>query len=411
MSAEPPSPGRPTGPPSGPLSGPSEPDPTRPGATRPTPTPPSGGGDGGGPGKGGGGGGGGPSGPGDGHGHGPGGGAPWWRSAPRVAVATAVIVAAVALVLFFTRSDGDGGGEAKDEVFLEAAGSSGPGPFTASTAADSSAPAETPSVTSTQADNEVRTASGDTPGLYGGTRNRSSCDVEKQISFLEDKPDHNRAFASVQGIEPSEVPAYLRGLTPLQLRYDTRVTNHSFEDGQARPYQAVLQTGTAVLVDDRGVPRVRCACGNPLTPPQEQDSTPQETGDSWPGYRRENVVVVKEAKEPVEVFVVCDPEKDECFERREGDTGGKDKKTKPPADGQSPSPSTSTPSEPESGPSSKAPKPSAPPESSAPPAPPSQPGEEEQPPSGEASGAESAESGSGAPGTTTAASGPVRPVF
>ncbi|MCZ0997978.1 hypothetical protein O1M63_07095 [Streptomyces mirabilis] len=114
--------------------------------------------------------------------------------------------------------------------------------------------------------------SGDAPGLYGGTRNVASCDVEKQITALRADPSKNAAFASVLGIQPSAVPGYLRTLTPVQLRADTRVTNHGYRNGSATTYQAVLQAGTAVLVDDRGVPRVRCACGNPLTPPAAQQS-------------------------------------------------------------------------------------------------------------------------------------------
>jgi hypothetical protein len=49
---------------------------------------------------------------------------------------------------------------------------------------------------------------------------------------------------------------------------DVRVTNYDYKDGEATPYQAVLQAGTAMLVDDRGVPRVKCNCGNPLAEPQ-----------------------------------------------------------------------------------------------------------------------------------------------
>lgn len=99
-------------------------------------------------------------------------------------------------------------------------------------------------------------------------------------------PEKNRAFASVQKIEPSAVPECLRSLTPVQLRMGTRVTNHGFRDGKVTAYQAVLQAGTAVLVDDRGVPRVRCACGNPLLPPVAQESTPKQTGRPGRGTGR-----------------------------------------------------------------------------------------------------------------------------
>ena len=58
-------------------------------------------------------------------------------------------------------------------------------------------------------------------------------------------------------------PGYLRGLTSVVLRADTQVTNHGFRDARVTGFQSVLQAGTAVLVDNRGVPRVRCACGSP----------------------------------------------------------------------------------------------------------------------------------------------------
>jgi hypothetical protein len=38
------------------------------------------------------------------------------------------------------------------------------------------------------------------------------------------------------------------------LQRDTRVTNHGFRNGRATPTQSILQAGTAVLVDEYGVP-------------------------------------------------------------------------------------------------------------------------------------------------------------
>ncbi|WP_216588366.1 DUF6777 domain-containing protein [Streptomyces brasiliscabiei] len=350
MSSEQPSSGRPTGPPSGPLSGPTRPSPTPPSPTRPSgqtpPEPPSdasGAGGTGGPGGTGGSGGSG-GGPGDsGQGPaGPGPGHPWWRSAPRIALMVAAAVVAVVLVVVLTRSD-DSGDSAGGEVFLQAAGKSGPDPFTESTATDSSTPPETPDATpgGSETGTVTRAVDGASPGLYGGTRNTASCDVEKQVEVLGANPAKNDAFASVAGVESSQVPAYLRSLTPVQLRMDTRVTNHGYRDGAATSYQAVLQAGTAVLVDDRGVPRVRCACGNPLKPPVALKTTPEPKGDSWPGYRAQNVVVVERSTTIVKVFVLYDAEHEDWFTRPRGDTGGKDKKTDPPHDRPSPSVSTS----------------------------------------------------------------------
>ncbi|MFD5629909.1 DUF6777 domain-containing protein [Streptomyces sp. NPDC127072] len=346
MSVEPPSSGRPTGPPSGPLSGPSQPGPSEPSPTRPSGQVPSGPPSGTG-GSSSGGGTGGPSGP-----HGPGGSSeaggpsepggpdrqgkgpdrPWWRSAPRVALLTGVVVAAVVLGLVFTRDDGGSETSASGgEVFLQAAGKSGPDPFTDSTANDSSTPSgETPTSAPSESANVTRGVDGSAPGLYGGTRNVSSCDVEKQIRFLQEDPAKNTAFASVVGLRTSQIPGYLRALTPVQLGYDTRVTNHGYRDGAATSYQAVLQAGTAVLVDDHGLPRVRCACGNPLGEPVPLKTTPKQTGDSWPSYRSQNVVVVAPSTTVINVFVIFDPDSDEWIARHKGDTGDRDEKTEPP---------------------------------------------------------------------------------
>ncbi|MCH0566609.1 DUF6777 domain-containing protein [Streptomyces sp. MUM 2J] len=304
MSVEPPSSGHPTGPPSGPLSGPTQPP------SGPPSQPPGTGGGGGGT---------------------PEPRRPWWKSAPRVAMAAAAVVAVVALVVVLTRPGGSGGGGGS-EVFAQPAANTGPDPFTASTATESSAPPVSPSAPGGSASaNEVRGVSGGAPGLYGGSRNTSSCDVEKQIGFLRSDPDKNRAFASVAGVQPSGVPGYLRSLTPVQLRMDTRVTNHGYRDGAATTYQAVLQAGTAVLVDGHGVPRVRCACGNPLTQPVAQQGSPKVTGDTWPSYNPSNVVVVQPTTTIINIFVLYDPDDHDWFARQRGDTGGHDKPTPPPA--------------------------------------------------------------------------------
>ncbi|MGW7077858.1 DUF6777 domain-containing protein [Streptomyces sp. NPDC054866] len=386
MSAEPPSSGRPTGPPSGPLSGPSQPGATQPGATRPGSTPPPGGDRPSGPP-------GGPPGPPDrpgppggaspepGPGKGPQPDRPWWKSAPRVAAISLVVVAAVVLTVVLTRPDGTS--KSGGDVALQPAGEKGPDPFTESTARDGSTPPSPSALPSSSASaNVTRGVDGAAPGLYGGTRKVGSCDVEKQVSALKADPAKNKAFASVLDIEASAVPAYLRALTPVQLRMDTRVTNHGYRDGAPTAYQAVLQAGTAVLVDDRGVPRVRCACGNPLLPPVAQKSAPKATGDAWPGYKSSNVVVVAPATQVVNVFVMYDPESGDWFERDKGDTGAGDTKTEPPVKQPSPSPSeapsSAPPSSPSTSPSSV--EPSSPPPSSAPQTPSS---EQEQPPSSE----------------------------
>lgn len=333
----PPPDSHPTGPPSGPLSGPSheptqvtrQPEPRQPEepttpdtATRPGgPSGPDGPG-----GRGGGGGGG------DGGGEG---GKPWWRSAPRVAIIAAAVVAAVIITLVLTRPSGSG----TSEVFAEPAASTGRDPVTKSSANDSS---PSPSATPKQSNGSHSEFSGATPGLYGGTQNSSACDVEKQISYLTGSPTKNKAFAGVAGVAPGDVPRYLRSLTPVQLSYDTRVTNHGYRDGKTTEFQSVLQAGSAVMVDAYGVPRVRCKCGNPLTKPTALKGDVKTVGTTWPGYRSSNAVVVTPAKSKIKDFTLRNPQTGTWFKRPQGTTGTTDSPTSPPS--QTPSgPSNSQP--------------------------------------------------------------------
>lgn len=106
-------------------------------------------------------------------------------------------------------------------------------------------------------------------GPFGGSGSDLVCDRELLISSLRARPDRLRAWAAVLGVDPTvkAVSRYIRRLRPVTLTRDTRVTNHSFTNGQAVSFQSILQAGTAVLVDSSGVPRVRCRCGNPLAEP------------------------------------------------------------------------------------------------------------------------------------------------
>ncbi|MEU2426639.1 DUF6777 domain-containing protein [Streptomyces sp. NPDC007851] len=393
MSVEPPSSGRPTGPPSGPLSGPSGP---------PSHPPGGGGGQGGGRGDG------------DGKPHGP-----WWRSTPRIAMLTTAVVVAAVVAVVLTRP-GDGSGR-RGEVFLQAADSAGQDPFTASSAKKTvAAPGSAAPVAPAGSTNQLRGVDGGAPGLYSGTRNSGSCDVERQITYFRASPPRTKAFAAQAGVQPSGVPAYLRSLTSVQLRADTRVTAHGYRDGGATTYQSVLQAGTAVLVDGHGVPRVRCACGNPLAPPVAQRTTPRTTGTAWPGYRPADVVVVAPAAQVVNVFVIFDQRHDSWFGRHRGDhTGHHDRPARPPADPDPMNPPASTgpsapaspgngskspPSNPPSSNASSAKPPSSEPPSSAPPSSPSS-----RPESSKPQSPESQSPGSEPPSSRSPESTPVSP--
>lgn len=224
-------------------------------------------------------------------------------------------------------------GGSGSEVFLQPVAAQGPYPFTDSSATPPPVtrmpqPASTGAASGGQGE---RSLSGSTPGLYGGTQNAGSCDVEKQIGFLTSDRSKARAFAQASGISQASVPDFLRGLTSVLLRADTRVTDHGFSKGQATSYQSVLQAGTAVLVDNRGVPRVRCACGNPLNPPSALEGNPGTQGRAWDGYRPAQVVVVTPAPTVITNITIINIVDNTWIERRIGDDGHHDHVV-PPAD-------------------------------------------------------------------------------
>ena len=214
-----------------------------------------------------------------------------------------VVLGLVAGVFFVLVGDDEA---SAGEVILEPADEDGEDPFFESVAT-SSVEVEAGGVDDVAGDQGgVESFSGATPGLYGGTGDDEVCDPEALVGFLESDAEKADAFAEVLGIAPGEIAEYVAGLTPLVLREDTRVTNHGFADGQATPRQAVFQAGTAVLVDDFGVPRVRCACGNPLSEPEATSGTPTFSGDTWSSFDDARLIAVAPASEPQTDFEVVD---------------------------------------------------------------------------------------------------------
>lgn len=108
------------------------------------------------------------------------------------------------------------------------------------------------------------------------------------------------------GVSVDDIPTYVRGLTPTVLLYDTRVTNHGFTNGRATAFQSLLQAGTAVLVDAKGNPVVRCRCGNPLLAPQVV-AKPVVRGEPWPGYNPNAVVAINNGATFTVVINVAQP--------------------------------------------------------------------------------------------------------
>ena len=241
------------------------------------------------------------------------------------AIGVAVVIVLIAVVA------SSGGGKKSStadsgEIFLEPIADTGADPFTSSTATDLPKITIPPDAPVTVAKNPPQTApsfpkqsgapktgggtvaiqprSGGTPGLYGGTGDQKVCDKQQMIDFLTNTNAKGAAWAAAQGIAQSDLASYIDSLTPVLLRGDTRVTNHGFKNGRATAHQSVLQAGTAVLVDNRGVPRARCACGNPLLPPNPVPSAPTFTGPAWPGFDPGEVVVVAPSTTVINIITV-----------------------------------------------------------------------------------------------------------
>ncbi|GAA1385310.1 hypothetical protein GCM10009639_07830 [Kitasatospora putterlickiae] len=250
---------------------------------------------------------------------------------------------------------GGGGGQnntvpTANEVALQAPQDPGPAPFTQSVetqAVQAPAPASTsagPAATQTGGATATQTGGatgaatataaihrveGTSAGVYGGTMSKPSCDVERLVSITA-TGDTGRAWASAQGIEQSKLPGYLRSLTSAYLRVDTRVTNHGYQGGTAVAYQAVLQAGTAVLVDTQGVPRARCGCGNPLKEPALVAGA-KYTGKAWAGFQPSTLVILAPAAQPVAEIVLVDVTTGGWFTRVTGQAQVVDQPAQPPS--------------------------------------------------------------------------------
>ncbi|MFG3658998.1 DUF6777 domain-containing protein [Streptomyces sp. NPDC047706] len=250
-------------------------------------------------------------------------------------ISTGTFVTACALSVALCAAGCGAGGEkstsASRELLLQPVEDQGPDPFTASTATSPATPAPVtrtpqsvpvgrsgPGVAAPADLAGVRSLSGWTPGLYGGRAQAGSCDVDRQIRLLTADPGKAAAFAGAAGVFEASIPAFLRGLTSAELRADTRVTSHGYRAGDATARQAVLQAGTAVLVDNRGVPRVRCACGNPLGAPVAMQGTPGSGGRAWEGYEPAEVIMVSPAPETITDITLVNVVDDTWIERRIG---------------------------------------------------------------------------------------------
>lgn len=244
--------------------------------------------------------------------------------------------------------------QAEGEIFLESAGTAGPEPFAGETfvpagptstlaipTSTTQSPTTTVSAPTTTAGEigetvALATFAGDSPALYGGSKNKKIADKEGQLDFLEANPDKAAAFCEALNsdptfrwsggtqIRPDQLRDYFFELTPMMLTRDIRVTNHGYRNGHPTPRQSVLQAGQLVLVDRYGMPRVRCECGNPLIPPKAVKKKPTYTGKPWPGFDPTTIIVIEQTTVIIDIFVVVDINTGRPFGRPAGSDGSQD---------------------------------------------------------------------------------------
>jgi hypothetical protein len=167
------------------------------------------------------------------------------------------------------------------------------------------------------------TFSGGTPGLYGGTLRKASCNPQQMVGFLRAHPDKAAVWASVLGIQQADIPSYVADLTPVVLRSDTAVTNHGYTDGHVTSFPAVLQAGTAVLIDRYGRPVTKCFCGNPLTQLTAY-ARPAYAGKPWTSFSPASISIIKQSTVIINSFILVDPVTGSTFRRPPGSSGSAD---------------------------------------------------------------------------------------
>ena len=172
---------------------------------------------------------------------------------------------------------------------------------------------------SLQTGSDVRV--GTTSGVYGASLTGDVCDVGALEAALEDDDIARQAWVIVLGVDPASTAAYLDKLTPVILLRDTAVTDHLLEGGRILSFAAILERGSAVLIDETGVPRVRCLSGSPLRTVSPIPSGVSVEGTPWSGFSLEQVQLLPAALHPTNQFVLVDVHTGLAIHRAPGITG------------------------------------------------------------------------------------------
>ncbi|WP_438452477.1 DUF6777 domain-containing protein [Streptomyces asiaticus] len=238
-----------------------------------------------------------------------------------------VVVVAVVVVLGMVSSSDKASGEASKEAPGEAPGYASTVEYRREPVGKTSVPAFTSSVGRDRThvvspSNGGRAFRGNTPGLYAGVRNRQPCDRQGLLHDLDADKQKGAAWSKVQHISPDGIPDFVNRLTSVTLRSDTYAKTYGYRGG-VKPVSAVLQAGTAVFVDARGLPVVKCDSGNPVrvsAPPR--NAKPTFTGPEWNGFSRSTVTVIRPATKNAKHLVLVGIGKAELLKRPLGDGDG-----------------------------------------------------------------------------------------
>jgi len=195
----------------------------------------------------------------------------------------------------------------------------GPAPFVGSASASS----RTQPIFSSPHPLQIIKQRGTQSKLYGGNRNMNpqGCDRSQLIMALQNDPSRAAAWREALNRDPalywsdrgtvntsvhdsSQIATLVNDLTPVALLTDTRFIDVGFKDGRAVSYQSVLQRGTGVLIDRRGMPRLRCQSGDPLL--QAAATVERYLGQRWPGFSLSAVDAIQPGSSPVTSFTLLD---------------------------------------------------------------------------------------------------------
>ena len=201
-----------------------------------------------------------------------------------------MVVLLILVALIGVNLTGGGKASASEQVQLESTSTSGPAPFGPPAGQDATGVVAPTTSTTEQP--------GNASGLYATEPGQPSCDKAALTSQLTSNPAKATAWAAPLGTTADGIPNFVQGLNAVTLRADTAVTEYGYSSGQFQPYPAVLQAGTAVLVNSYGEPTVKCYNADPLGKSTKSNTSGKNVGAAWAGYDAKRTITVAAAPAP-----------------------------------------------------------------------------------------------------------------